>query len=46
MTEWSIRDCRQNEAEAVLELWRQAGATPSVTDSVDEIHVMGWTCEW
>ena len=36
--EWSIRDCRQDEAEAVLELWRQAEATPSMTDNVDEIR--------
>ena len=34
----SIRDCRQEEAEAVLELWRQADATPSATDSVEEIR--------
>jgi hypothetical protein len=34
---WSIRDCRQDEAEAVLELWRQAEATPSMTDNVEEI---------
>ena len=36
--EWSIRDCRQDEAEAVLELWRQAEATPSMTDNVEEIR--------
>ena len=35
---WSIRDCRQEEAEAVLELWRQAEATPTMTDNVDEIR--------
>ena len=36
--EWSIRACREEEAEAVLTLWRQADATPSATDSVEEIR--------
>jgi len=35
---WLIRDCRQEEAEAVLALWRRADATPSATDSVEEIR--------
>jgi ribosomal protein S18 acetylase RimI-like enzyme len=35
---WSIRDCCQEEAEAVLELWRQSDATPSMTDNVEEIR--------
>jgi ribosomal protein S18 acetylase RimI-like enzyme len=35
---WSIRDCRQDEAEAILEFWRQSGATPSATDNVEEIR--------
>jgi ribosomal protein S18 acetylase RimI-like enzyme len=30
---YCIRDCRSEEVEAVLELWRQADATPSVTDN-------------
>jgi ribosomal protein S18 acetylase RimI-like enzyme len=34
---WSIRNCRPNEIEAVLELWRQAEATPSVTDNAAEL---------
>ena len=38
ISEWSIRDCHQEEAEALLEFWRQAGATPSTTDSVGEIR--------
>ena len=38
MTEWSIRDCRQDEADAVLELWRQADATPNATDNVAELR--------
>lgn len=33
----AIRHCRAEEAEALLELWRQAGATPSVTDTVTDI---------
>jgi ribosomal protein S18 acetylase RimI-like enzyme len=38
MNRWTIRECRPDEAEAVLALWRQAGASPSVTDSVEDIH--------
>ena len=34
----SIRDCRLEEIEAVLELWRQADATPSVTDTADDLR--------
>src|SRR5437764_1239105 len=34
----SIRTCRLEEAEVVLELWRQADATPSVTDTVNEVR--------
>jgi hypothetical protein len=30
---WLIRPCRPDEAPAVLELWRQAGASVSVTDT-------------
>ena len=37
MADWIIRECRADEADAVLTLWREAGASPSVTDSVDEI---------
>jgi ribosomal protein S18 acetylase RimI-like enzyme len=35
---WSIRDCRPEDALAILELWRQAGSTPGTTDSVDAIR--------
>jgi ribosomal protein S18 acetylase RimI-like enzyme len=38
MNNLAVRDCRSNEAEAVLELWRQADATPSVTDNPDELR--------
>jgi ribosomal protein S18 acetylase RimI-like enzyme/quercetin dioxygenase-like cupin family protein len=34
----TIRECRQEEAEAVLRLWPQAGATPSVTDSAEQVR--------
>jgi ribosomal protein S18 acetylase RimI-like enzyme len=33
-----IRVCRQEDIEAVLELWRQAGAIPSVTDTAPDLH--------
>src|SRR5438093_2429704 len=34
----SIRDCRLQDVEAVLELWRQAEATPGVTDTADDLR--------
>ena len=37
-TSWLIRPARSVDAEAMLELWRSAAATPSVTDSVRDIH--------
>src|SRR5262245_43060367 len=33
-----MRVCRPEEAEAVLLLWRQAGATPSLTDTPEELR--------
>ena len=38
VTPWSIRHCRPEEAEALLALWQQAEATPSVTDAVEQIQ--------
>lgn len=35
---WFIRDCREEEAKAVLELWRQSEAIPSITDNVEELR--------
>jgi ribosomal protein S18 acetylase RimI-like enzyme len=35
---WWIRDCRSEETEAVLELWQQADATPSVTDNAEDLR--------
>lgn len=34
----SIRDIRPEEIESVLELWRQADATPGVTDNADDLR--------
>jgi RimJ/RimL family protein N-acetyltransferase len=33
-----IRDCGLEDVRAVLELWRQADATPSVTDNPDDLR--------
>lgn len=38
MGDVSIRDCRPEEAKAVLELWRRAAATPSVTDTANDLR--------
>lgn len=38
MSDWIIRECRPEEAEAVLGMWREAGASPSVSDSVADIR--------
>jgi hypothetical protein len=38
VTTFSIRACRLEEAEAILELWRQADATPGVTDTADDLR--------
>ncbi len=34
----SIRDCRLEDVEAVLQLWRQADATPGVTDTAEDLQ--------
>jgi ribosomal protein S18 acetylase RimI-like enzyme len=34
----SIRGCQLEEVEAVLELWRHANATPSVTDTAEDLR--------
>jgi hypothetical protein len=34
----SVRACRVEEKEVVLELWRQADATPGVTDTADDLR--------
>jgi ribosomal protein S18 acetylase RimI-like enzyme len=38
LTGVSFRDCRTDDVESVLKLWRQADATPSVTDNADDLR--------
>ena len=38
VTTFSIRDCRLQDVEAVLELWQEAEATPGVTDTADDVR--------
>jgi len=38
MSDWIIRECRAEEGDAVLQMWRETGASPSVTDSVADIR--------
>lgn len=33
-----IRPCRPDECDKILSLWRDAGSTPSVTDSTDALR--------
>ena len=35
---FSIRECRQEEAEALLTLWQVAGTSPSITDTIVDIR--------
>jgi RimJ/RimL family protein N-acetyltransferase len=34
----AVRDCRLEDVRSVLELWRQAGATPGVTDTAGDLR--------
>jgi ribosomal protein S18 acetylase RimI-like enzyme len=34
----AIRDCREDEVQAVLQLWREAHATPGVTDTATDLR--------
>ncbi len=36
--ELTIRDCGREEAQSLLALWRKAGATAGVTDTVEDIQ--------
>lgn len=36
--QWSFRECRVDEASALLALWRKAEATDGVTDTVEDIQ--------
>ena len=38
MSDLVMRECRSEDVEAVLELWRQADATPGVTDNADDLR--------
>jgi ribosomal protein S18 acetylase RimI-like enzyme len=38
MSDFIIRECRSEDVAAVLELWRQADATPGVTDNADDLR--------
>jgi len=38
MTNVTIRGCRLEEVDAVLELWQQADATPGVTDTAADLR--------
>jgi ribosomal protein S18 acetylase RimI-like enzyme len=38
MSDFVIRECRSEEVEAVLELWREADAIPSVTDNAGDLR--------
>ena len=35
---FSIRECRSEEAKALLALWQAAGTSPSVTDTITDIR--------
>ncbi len=37
VVDFFIRECLRRDVPAVLEFWRQAEATPSITDTVDEL---------
>src|SRR3954469_15837962 len=46
-TGWSIRDGCAEDAEAMLDLWRRAGPTPSITDTAEAVgraiaHPAAW----
>jgi ribosomal protein S18 acetylase RimI-like enzyme len=38
MSDFVLRECRSGDTGAVLELWRQADATPGVTDNADDLR--------
>ena len=37
MSKWKIRECVQEEVPAILNLWREAGATVSATDTASAL---------
>jgi ribosomal protein S18 acetylase RimI-like enzyme len=38
MSDLALRECRLEDVGAVLDLWRQADATPGVTDNADDLR--------
>ena len=36
----TIRPCRQDECPAILDLWKEAGSLPSVTDSLQALELV------
>jgi ribosomal protein S18 acetylase RimI-like enzyme len=38
MSAFVLRECRSEDVGAVLELWRQADATPGITDNADDLR--------
>jgi ribosomal protein S18 acetylase RimI-like enzyme len=38
MSDFVLRKCRSEDVGAVLQLWRQAEATPGVTDTADDLR--------
>jgi RimJ/RimL family protein N-acetyltransferase len=38
MSDWTIRECRGEEVDAVLQLWRKSAATPSMTDNAGALR--------
>ena len=37
---WTIRACDSKDADVLLDFWRQAETTPSVTDTLDDVQRM------
>src|SRR5262245_6720356 len=38
MSDFTLRECRSEDVGVVLDLWRQADATPGVTDNDDDLR--------
>jgi ribosomal protein S18 acetylase RimI-like enzyme len=38
MSDFTLRECCSEDVGAVLDLWRQADATPGVTDNADDLR--------
>ena len=40
----AIREARAEDCGAVLDLWQEAGAGPSITDTVEHLQMLTETC--